>query len=515
MSLKDNIPSFPAKDFPINAISMNLTRRCSLACSYCFSHCYTDKNKHDMTLETAFKVIDWLFDENTSGNSKNINISFWGGEPLLKWDMIQEIVPYAEQKAEETGKKVTFGGTTNVVHLTPDKFDYMDKHNIHFLLSIDGTREHHDAFRKFRNGKGSYDTIVKNCKDILKRWPDSQVRFSYTCEHIHEFMDDINALYELGFKDIIYSPVSEGVWNPEQLKSLHKAFYDVADWYMDKIKSGENIKMKFIEDGCQVACGNYRGNSSPCGAGRGYIGIDVDGSIWPCHRNCKFDEEKPWYEQEKCLGHIDYGILNHELRKQRVEWKPDHIKNDNCSSCRAFKTICTGQCWATNYDICGDDALVPEINCFAAKLNLEQGEYITNKMGPRFRDKITGNLYRFSESANGCECYNVHDNLFGREIINDSDDAKCLCNMSAYGKKPKELERCVCYNVQDTTNGYLEMYRDMSKKECRDYNLQIEIYKAYVTQEHQKDIEVLQDIIKEKEKIIEILEEKEKNTIEQ
>ena len=219
MDLRKVTPRKPIEDFPINAISINLTRRCSLACSYCFSHCYTDKNKHDMTDETAFKAIDWLFDPETSGDSKRISISFWGGEPLLRWDLIQKIVPYAEEKAMETGKEVVFGGTTNVVHLTPDKFDYMDAHNIHFLLSIDGSKEHHDQFRKFRNGQGSYDIIVENCKHILKRWPDSQVRFSYTCENIHEFMDDIQALYDIGFRDIIYSPVSEGEWNDKQLKS--------------------------------------------------------------------------------------------------------------------------------------------------------------------------------------------------------------------------------------------------------------------------------------------------------
>lgn len=471
MDLRLNIKEHTSSTFPITAASINLTRRCSLQCSYCFSHCYTDKNKHDMTEETAFKILDWLFDSENSGDEKKIDISFWGGEPLLRWDLIQKMVPYAEKLAKEKNKSVIFGGTTNVVHLTEDKFEYMDQHNIRFLLSIDGTKEHHDAFRKLRNGQGSYDIIVENAKKVLQKWPDTQVRFSYTADNIDGFLDDIKALYDIGFKNIIYSPVSEGEWTEEKLQILEEQFFLMADWYMEKIKAGDNLKLKFVEDACVAACGKYRGNQAPCGAGRGYIGFDVDGSIWPCHRNVKFDEDTPWYAQEKCLGHVDYGILNHALRDQRVNWSLSKIKNADCEDCPSYGVLCTGQCWATNYDICGDDALVPEMNCFASRLALRQGKYIVDHMGPSFKNEIMGTKYFSSDASVGCECYNVQDTLFGRKIINEGDSSVCLCNMSRYGMPPRPLSHCACYNNQDVSNGYVEMYTDLTNRSCKDYDL--------------------------------------------
>lgn len=495
MDLRLNVAETTYLSFPISAASINLTRRCSLQCSYCFSHCYTDKNKHDMSDETAFKIIDWLFDPQNCGDSKKIDISFWGGEPLLRWDLIQKIVPYAEKLAIESNKQVVFGGTTNVVHLTEDKFDYMDQHKIRFLLSIDGTKEHHDEFRKLRNGQGSYDLIVENAKKVLQRWPDTQVRFSYTAENIDGFVDDLKALYDIGFRNIVYSPVSEGNWTEEKLKILREQFFLAADWYMEKLKAGEQIHLKFVEEACGAACGQKRGNQSPCGAGRGYIGFDVDGSIWPCHRNVKFDEDTPWYEQEKCLGHVDYGILNHSLRSSRVNWNIANIKNENCNECESYGVLCTGQCWATNYDVCGDDALVPEMNCVASRLTLEQGMYIVDKMGPSFKNKILGIKYYNGDLSMGCECYNTQDTLFGRKIINEGDSSICLCNMSKYGMSPKKLDRCVCYNAEDTANGYLEMYSDLTGRSCKDYDIF-------------KDYDSAQEIIRSQEEKIQNLQQK-------
>ena len=486
MDLRTLTPEPTPFSYPITAASINLTRRCSLQCSYCFSHCYTDKNKHDMTEEMALKILDWLFDPKHCGDSKKIDISFWGGEPLLRWDLIQVMVPYAEKLAKKYNKEVIFGGTTNVVHLTEDKFDYMSEHNIRFLLSIDGTKEHHDQFRTLRNGKGSYDIVVANAKKVLERWPDTQVRFSYTPENIDGFVDDLKALYDIGFRNIIYSPVSEGNWTQDKLDILREQFFLAADWYMEKLKNNENFHLKFMEDACSAACGKHRNNQAPCGAGRGYIGFDVDGSIWCCHRNVKFDEDKPWYEQEKCLGHVDYGILNTDLRRSRDHWDITHIKNKNCGECPSYNVLCTGQCWATNWDVTGDDALVPEMNCIASRLTLEQGEYIIKNMGPSFKNQILGVKYASKDHSVGCECYNTHDMVFGRHIINDGDSAVCLCNMSRYGMQPKPLSRCICYNVQDTANGFLEMYKDPTDNSCKDYDAARDYYNEKAVVENQK-----------------------------
>jgi uncharacterized protein len=458
MDLRNNKALTPIESgMPITNITLNVSRRCCLSCSYCFAHCFSEYDKVDMTLETAKKCVDWLLSPSTSGDASKVDIGFWGGEPLLKWDLIKEIVPYAEYKAGMVGKDISFGGTTNVVLLTEDKFDFMDEHNIRFLLSIDGTKEHHDKFRKFPNGNGSWDIIDKNSTAILKRWPNSQVRLSFTPENLDGFIDDLNYFYEKGFRDIVYSPVSEGDWTEERIAKLREVWMKVAEWYTQH----EPIKMKFLDDACNQCLGNHQ-TGAPCGAGRQYVGIDYDGSIFSCHRFCKFDDPRPWYERELCLGHIDYGILNQQWRERFLNWKVEEIKND-CTGCRAKGISCTGGCWATNYDLNGDIAKISDMNCELSRIVLEQGEYLLNLIGPEKALRFK----RFTEqgSPDRCVCYNVHDNLYGTANINLQDHKQCICDIAHYGRRPEIPFACPCYNSGNQGTGYY----DRSGISCRPY----------------------------------------------
>jgi len=373
MDIRNNQALDAAETFPVTSITLELTKRCPLACDYCFSHCFNkETNQTDLSPEMGKKAIDWLFDPKTNGNATSVDISFWGGEPLVKWDLLKELVLYAEGKSKDSGIGVTFGGTTNGVLLTPDKFDFLDQHSIFFLLSIDGTREHHDAFRRFPNGSGSWDIIMRNAEQVLARWPFYKVRLSFTVEHIEGLLEDIKCLYDNGFREIIYSPVSEGNWTHEKLDTLKSVFHNIAQWYMETKINGKPISIKYIDDGCNQLV-RPMGEQAPCGAGRGYVGIAVDGSIAPCHRFHKVDDIRPWYEKETCLGHIEYGILNHSLRNQFTRWKPENVM---CSRCGAFKVSCTGGCWASNYDINGDICKPTEPLCTVSQVNLEVAKAI-------------------------------------------------------------------------------------------------------------------------------------------
>jgi uncharacterized protein len=497
MDLRNNKASTPVESgFPISSITLDLTTRCPLACDYCFAGACKEYETSDLTLEQGKKTIDWLFLPSTRGNEKVIDISFWGGEPLVRWELLKELVLYAEGKAKEAGVNVKFGGTTNVVLLTPDKFDFMDQHNLYFLLSIDGTKEHHDKHRKFKNGQGSWDTVDKNATEILKRWPNHQVRMSYSVENLDGMMDDLNYLYNKGFHDIVYSPVSEGDWTEERINTLKDMWEQIADWYIAKRKAGLPIRLKFLEDDCKSIFGITRKGQAPCGAGRGYVGVDDKGAIRPCHRFNKFEDKRPWYEQETCIGHIDYGILNQEFRENFTKWDATKDLPESCHNCEAYCNSCVGGCWATNWDINGDLRKVPHMNCEAELATRAQARKAAKELGDDYVNSLLGRRKSAGlPQVQGCQCYNVQDNLFGRQLTNTSDPYECLCNMSTYGQRPAQVDQCSCYNVENMTNGSRFEYRDMTGASCRNYQ-QTPIDKALA---YLKDIENRLDSLTDEE----------------
>ena len=433
-------------------------------------NCFTNLSKgkyctSDLTEEMGKKVIDWLMDKGTRGNSKRVDITFWGGEPLLKWDMMQTLVLYAEEKAKENDISVSFNGTTNVTLLTPEKFDFLEKHNLYFLLSVDGRQEHHDMHRVFKDGTGSWSLVDKNINAILERWPHYNVRASYSTETIETFLDDIKYLYNKGFRTIAYSPVSEGDWTEEKVKTLHKVWRDITDWYIECYNNGDPVKLKFLDDACRREV-MPDGNHAPCGAGRGYVGVTTDGAFYPCHRFNKFNDDRPWWEKYYCLGHIDYGVLNQEFRENFTNWDTKESMQDSCKECKAFETHCTGGCWASSWDVCDDLAGLPIASCESTLSNMDEGKYIKENY-PEIFDKIVPKR-RTNKGVNkipevqGCQCYNINDILWGRIVKNNNDEASCLCNMSTYGDNPKQIDKCTCYNIEDN---YMTFY-DKREAQC-------------------------------------------------
>lgn len=412
--------------FPVSAISLDLTTRCLLGCSYCFAGYNDEYQGKDLSMETATKVIDWLLAPETRGDNQKIDISFWGGEPLMRWDLLQEIVLLAEAKGEEAGVKFTFSMTTNGVLMTPEKFPFFDAHGISFLLSLDGREQTHDRFRRFKNGKGSWQTIDKNAEEILKWRPNQSVRMSLSEGCLDNMMLDLNYLYDKGFNDIVYSVVHEGNWTKERMEKVSSIWREISDWYLKKRRAGRPIHLKFLDDAVGQCLRPDPNTNAPCGSGRGYLGITVDGSIWPCHRFHKMEDGRPWYEKEYCLGHIDSGIHNLDLRARFVNWNPERDMESKCASCPSRMKNCTGHCWAANLDNCGDIALVPEIGCHINRETLKEGQYVADALG--IKDQP-------APSAEACICDNVYDRGGGTMRIRRNREASCICNQATYTGK--------------------------------------------------------------------------------
>lgn len=463
---------------PINSITLDLTEHCNLACSYCFAHPHNNKARK-LSIETGRKVIDWLIRPEVSGNDRRITLSFWGGEPLLEWELMKELVLYSETITKGTGKEIAFGGTTNVTLLTPEKFDFLDKHKLFFLLSIDGTRETHDLHRKFKDGRGSWDLIDRNAGLVLERWPFYQARLSYSAERIEYFLDDLKYLYNKGFKHIAYSPVAESDWTDEKLAIFRKVWFDIADWYIGLHKQGKELYLKFIDDPCRVVNSQrYVGNNAPCGAGRNYVGVSIEGAVYPCHRFHKFDDQRPWYEREVCLGHVDYGILNTDFRSRFTQWTQKDM-DSQCKDCSSKGINCTGGCWATNWDFFNNLYENPPISCATALTSIETAKHVLDefkKSEIKKFDQPGGRTIKeiVDRKGQGCICYNAVDDSVNtnRILIDRSNLDGCVCNMAQYSDDIEELyQGCVCYNACNQEGTPYEIsYRDNTRASCKLFN---------------------------------------------
>ncbi|MFA5396995.1 MAG: LAGLIDADG family homing endonuclease [Methanogenium sp.] len=268
------------KNYALTSASFNLTQDCNLACEYCFAG---KKTKNKMTFETAKKCVNFIIDqcqnakkEELNGGRKNISISFWGGEPLLEWELLKKIVLYTKSVVPK-GIHINFGGTTNGVLLTPEKFDFLEEHKIYFLVSLDGTAESHDLYRKTTNGKGSHEIIMKNMKEVIKKWPFYKVRISLLAERIEHFYEDVKYLIDNKIHSIIFSPVYEGDWTDEKWDIFEEQSKKIVDLMYEYKQKGIEIHIEHFHSYCGPDSSNW-----PCGAGRIYFGFDWDGSIWPC-----------------------------------------------------------------------------------------------------------------------------------------------------------------------------------------------------------------------------------------
>lgn len=326
-------------NFPITRASLNLTQNCNFKCPWCFTW---GRTQQSMTFETARKIVDFLF-KNAQKIQDTVEVAYWGGEPLLEWDLLKEITLYAVKKSLQMKVPVQFSGTTNGSLLTPDKFDFLDRYRIFFLFSFDGTKESHDRFRVLGTGKGSFDICFANLKAALRKWPFYRTRLSLSADNVHRFFEDMKFMIDLGITHLIFSPVYETDWTDEKWEIFYEQSCRLIDYIAHLRDQGKVITIEHFKSYVQKDMSNY-----PCGAGRFYVGFDYDGSMYPCHRFNKFSDNRPWYEKEECIGHIDADpvITNPQFRLPFLQFNPQCDRE-----CDAWKnTPCHGGCYAVNWD---------------------------------------------------------------------------------------------------------------------------------------------------------------------
>lgn len=348
---------------PVKAMCLNIAHDCNLRCKYCFASTGDfGKGRKLMSFETGKHAIDFLLEK--SGDRQNLELDFFGGEPLMNFDVVKQIVTYARSREKEFNKKFRFTITTNGLLLDDDKIDFINKEMSNVVLSIDGRKEVNDFMRVRVDGTGCYDKILPAFKKLVDGRGDKEyyVRGTFT-NHNLDFAEDVFALYDAGFDQISIEPVvgdsDEYALTEKDLPKVFNEYERLAKRIIENEKNGKKFNFfHFMIDLDQGPCAIKRLRG--CGCGNDYVAITPDGDIFPCHQFVGIDEYK--------MGNIDEGTFNMEMKqdfaKAHVYTKPE------CKKCWA-KFYCSGGCNANNYQYMGDIRTAHKLSCQLEKKRLE------------------------------------------------------------------------------------------------------------------------------------------------
>ena len=361
---KTPILDFKKRKTVVKALCLHIAHDCNLACRYCFAEEGEYKGRRGlMSLEVGLKAIDFLIAN--SGNRRNLEVDFFGGEPLMNFDVVKEIVKYGREQEKIYNKNFRFTLTTNGVLLNDDIMEFANKEMSNVVLSIDGRKEVNDLMRPSRNGKGSYDLILPKFLEFAKQrgQKDYYVRGTFTHNNL-DFSKDVLHFADLGFKQISVEPVvaeeNESyalTW--DDVPKIKEEYDTLAKEIIKRNKEGKHFNFfHFMIDLEGGPCVYKR--LSGCGSGTEYLAVTPWGELYPCHQ---FVGQKE-YE----MGNVFDGVKKEEIVD---EFKTCNVySKEDCKQCFA-KFYCSGGCAANSYNFTGDINNTYELGCELQRKRVE------------------------------------------------------------------------------------------------------------------------------------------------
>ncbi len=350
------ITDFKKRETVVKALCLHIAHDCNLACRYCFAEEGEYHGKRElMSYEVGKEALDFLV--KSSGARHNLEVDFFGGEPLMNFQVVKDLVAYGRSLEKPFNKKFRFTLTTNGVLLNDEILEFANQEMSNLVLSIDGRREVHDRMRPRRGGQGSYDEIVpKFIKAAESRnQTNYYVRGTFT-RHNLDFSKDVEHLADLGFEQISVEPVvadlsEEYAIRKEDIPGILEQYDLLAKYLLNKKKEGKGINFfHFMIDLSGGPCVAKR--LSGCGSGTEYLAVSPTGELYPCHQFVG----KP----EFLMGTLSTGITN---TKCRDEFKLCNVyAKEKCRECFA-KYYCSGGCAANAYNFTGSITGAYDIGC--------------------------------------------------------------------------------------------------------------------------------------------------------
>ncbi|MDE6181814.1 MAG: thioether cross-link-forming SCIFF peptide maturase, partial [Eubacteriales bacterium] len=348
----------------VKALCLHIAHDCNLKCKYCFAEEGEYHGKRSlMSAEVGKKAIDFLIEN--SGKRRNLEIDFFGGEPLMNFDVVKEIVEYGRSVEKKYNKNFRFTITTNGILLTDEIADYINKNMHNAVLSLDGRKEINDKMRVRVGGQGSYDNIVPKFVKMAedRNQMDYYVRGTFTRNNL-DFAEDVLHLADLGFKQISVEPVvsdekEDYAIKKEDLPTIYAEYEKLAKEIIKRKKEGKWFNFfHFMIDLTGGPCVAKR--LVGCGSGTEYLAVAPEGDLFPCHQFVGQDKFK--------VGNVFNGIENKNIRKDFE--KCNVYSKPACKSCWA-KFYCSGGCSASSNNMHNDLITPYEIGCELQKKRTE------------------------------------------------------------------------------------------------------------------------------------------------
>ena len=348
----------------IKALCLHVAHTCNLNCSYCFaSQGRFHGERAIMSFETGKRAIDFLVEN--SGTRRNLEVDFFGGEPLLNWDVVKQIVEYARSIEKSAGKNFRFTLTTNGMLVDDEVIEYSNREMHNVVLSLDGRKEVHDRFRRDYAGRGSYDVIVPKFQKFVEARGGKNYYMRGTFTHANpDFLRDIETMLDLGFTELSMEPVVCAPGDPmalteEDFPIVCEQYEKLAELMLKRQEEGRPFTfyhyMIDLEGGPCI----YK-RISGCGSGTEYMAVTPWGDLYPCHQFVG--------EEKFRLGDIWNGVSNTETQGEFAACNV--YAREECRNCWA-RLYCAGGCAANAYHATGSVRGVYEYGCRLFRKRLE------------------------------------------------------------------------------------------------------------------------------------------------
>ena len=361
---KDYVMDFKKRQTVVKALCLHIAHDCNLACKYCFAE---EGEYHGrralMSFEVGKKALDFLIEN--SGSRRNLEVDFFGGEPLMNWEVVKQLVAYGRSREQEHDKKFRFTLTTNGVLLNDEIMEFCNREMSNVVLSLDGRASVNDQMRPFRNGKGSYELIVPKFQKFAEQRTDKDyyIRGTFTRNNL-DFSEDVLHFADLGYgkmsiEPVVAPPEESYAIREEDLPKIMEEYDKLAIEYIKRHKEGRGFTFfHFMLDLSQGPCVAKR--LSGCGSGTEYLAVTPWGDFYPCHQFVG--------TERFLLGNVDEGVTNTEVRD---EFKLCNVyAKDKCKDCFA-RFYCSGGCAANSFNFHGSITDTYDIGCEMQKKRIE------------------------------------------------------------------------------------------------------------------------------------------------
>ena len=348
----------------VKALCLHIAHDCNLACRYCFAE---EGEYHGrralMSFEVGKKALDFLIAN--SGSRRNLEVDFFGGEPLMNWQVVKDLVAYGREQEKLHNKKFRFTLTTNGVLLNDEVMEFCNREMGNVVLSVDGRKEVHDFMRPFRKGAGSYDLVIPKFQKFAESRNQDKyyVRGTFT-HHNLDFSNDVLHLADLGFKQISVEPVvaadtEDYAIREEDIPQIKEEYDKLAKEMIAREKAGKGFNFfHFMIDLTGGPCVYKR--LSGCGSGTEYLAVTPWGDLYPCHQFVG--------EEKYLMGNVDDGITRPDIRE---EFKECNVySKEKCRNCFA-KFYCSGGCAANSYKFHGSINDAYDVSCELERKRVE------------------------------------------------------------------------------------------------------------------------------------------------